>query len=365
MSIAKSEFWSRLVESGLADPSRCQRWNADFEREYDDSAGRETKSLAGFLVRRGDLTKFQAARLLGDDAPALRVGSFVITGDQPITPFSHWIPVQTAVGDESNAVRHGFLLRVPLAGLDETLRGWLAAHSEIDSETLQSVELSGGAQSEGEDQTVEIFSPLPDGGSLLKVLQTKQSLSSRKTVRIGVDLANALAALHAPSESGVSIAHGAIGADHVWVTPKGHAVLLRDPSSPARSPRGDLSSSWIDRIESPALYAAPELADPSVLPTPASDIYSLGCLLFSVFVGRPAFEGEDDRELFAAHNEDLPRELLDAVDQGASGNPILRVLAYAMAKDPAARFDSAASFADALKRAGEVAEGSHAAKTVV
>ncbi|MCA9135990.1 MAG: hypothetical protein KDB00_04505 [Planctomycetales bacterium] len=371
MSIAQSEFWSRLVQSGLADDASCQRYAAAFSKSLAESSGGnstgdgetsppdaglvDAKRVAGFLVRTGVVNKFQAARLITSEAPALRVGSFVMAGDQPIQPFSHWIPAQTDAS-EGEPVRRGVLLRVPLASLDEGVRSWLAAHSEVQAETLQAIELRGGAQAGDADQMVEIFSPLPDGGSLLKVLESKQSLSSRKTVRIGVDLANALQALHSSAPAGVSMAHGAVGADHVWVTPRGNAVLLRDPSSPARSPRADQSGSWIERIEPPALYAAPELADPTVAPSPKSDVYSLGCLLFSLLVGRPAFSGRDENELFGAHRAELPQELIDAVDQGASGNAMLRVLAYAMAKDPAARFASAASFADALIRAGEVIE---------
>jgi serine/threonine protein kinase len=357
MSIAPSEFWSRLIQSGLADRSNCQRYEEEFSGTGGGSVEMDGQKLAEFLVSLDVLTEFQAIKLLESADPVLRVGSFVMTGDQPITPFAHWMPVQTVPADPSQPSQRGFLLRVPLAGLDEAIRSWLAAHSEVRCETLQPIELSGGAQSEGEDQMVEIFSPMPVGASLWRVLKSKSKLSPRKTVRLGVDLANALQALHAPAPSGLIIAHGAVGADHVWVTPKGHGILLRDPSSPARSPRADLSTSWIQRIDSPALYAAPELSDPAAHPTPSSDIYSLGCLLFSVIVGRHAFSGEDDRELFAAHNEDLPSELLQAVERGASGDPILRVLAYAMAKDPAARFESAGALAEALSRAGDLVEG--------
>ncbi|MDV6031165.1 MAG: hypothetical protein F9B45_13885 [Phycisphaera sp. RhM] len=356
MSIAQSEFWSRLVQSGLADAGSCQRYSAAFEQSPDKSTGEDAKPLAAFLVRSGVLTKFQAGELLQQQSPTLRVGSFVITSDAPLVPFSHWIPVQTPVSENAPVPRYGFLLRVPLASLDETRRGWLAVHSEIQAESLQAIELSGGAQAGNAEQTVEIFSPLPDGTSLLNVLQSNPALSPRKTIRIGVDLANALDTLHQPLDSGLVMAHGAVAADHVWVTPKGRAILLRDPSSPARSPRADLSTSWIDRIEPPALYAAPELADPAAMPTPASDVYSLGCLLFSLLLGRPAFSGEDDRDLFAAHNEVLPPELIEAVEQGAAGNPLLRVLAYAMAKDPAARFGSAGAMAEALQRAGELVD---------
>ena len=353
MSIAANELWSRIIRSGLTDQQGCNRFADTFARKVGGKSD-DTAAIVSFLVREGLLTKYQARQLVADSPPALRLGAFVIKDDAPVRPFLHWIPVQTTVDHSSPQARHGFLLRVPLSGLDEARRSWLAVHSAIQAPTLQSVELSGGAQADGDEQIVEIFSPMPTGASLWSVIESKPKLSSRKTIRLGIDVAEALVAMHSAASG--ALPHGAIGADHIWVTPKGNAVLLRDPSSPARSPRGDLSSSWIEQIESPALHAAPELADPHAAPTVASDIYSLGCLLFSLIQGRPAFNEESDSDLFAAHNETLPAELEEAVSLGANGDPLLRVLAYAMAKDPAARFASAASFAQALQRAGEVIE---------
>ena len=357
MSIALSEFWSRLVQTGLADSESCKRHAAAFADANGGAPADSVESLVAFLHKSGDLTSFQAAALITPESPAIRFGSFVMTSDQPTRPLSHWMPVQTVLSPQTSSgatmnPRSGFLLRVPLSGLDDARRSWLAVHSAIQADALQPIELSGGAKAGDADQVVEIFSPLPAGACLWSVLQKKPQLSRRKTVRVGFDLAHALGTIH---ESSNGLAHGAVGADHVWVTPKGNAVLLRDPSSPARSPHDDTSASWIERIEPTARNAAPELADPSKTPDAKSDIYSLGCLLFQLLTGRPAFDGDDNRALFAAHRSEVPRELKQAVAEGPSGDPIMRVLAFAMAKDPAARFESAAAMGDALSRAGEMA----------
>ncbi|OYP36503.1 serine/threonine protein kinase [Rhodopirellula sp. MGV] len=356
MPIAPSEFWLRLVDSGLTDQHGCSKFAEACSRQSPDSS-LDSPTIAAMLIREGVLTKFQAKQLLGDPAPTLRLGHFVLRDDTPVRPLTHWLAVQTAVAPteaagESTPSRQGFLLRAPLSALDEARRSWLAFHSELRHPALQPIELSGGAQSENTEQIVEIFSPLPTGAPLWGVLKSKPKLSLRKTVRLGVDVAEALQTIHNAPNGG--IVHGAIGADHVWVTSKGNAVLLRDPSSPARSPLADLSASWIERIEPSAQYAAPELSDPNTAPTVASDIYSLGCLLLTVLTGKQPFSGETNEALFASHRDTTPTELAEAIAQGASGDPVLRVLAYAMAKDPAARFDSAATFATALQRAAEV-----------
>ncbi|MCC9599056.1 hypothetical protein LOC67_00680 [Stieleria sp. JC731] len=349
----------RLVRSGLTDQHGCTKYADEFAQQSGGPSS-DASAIAAYLVQAGALTKYQAKQILTQPEPSLRLGNFVVKDETPVRPLTHWIPVQTAFQSDTQSAagqspaesRHGFLLRAPLSALDESRRSWLAAHSEIRHPKLQRIELSGGAQSGDTEQIVEIFSPLPTGASLWSVLKNKPKLSVRKTVRLGVDLADALTAMH--NSANGCVPHGAIGADHVWVTGKGNAVLLRDPSSPARSPRSDQSASWIERIESPATYAAPELADPSVMPSAASDIYSLGCLLLTVLTGRPVFGDADTADLFAAHNELTPPELSEAIALGADGDPLFRVLAYAMAKDPAARFDSAATFSAALQRAAEV-----------
>ncbi|MCD0460467.1 serine/threonine-protein kinase [Roseiconus lacunae] len=351
MPIAPTEFWLRLVKSGLTDQHGYKKYADLIAQKFGDQA-LDATTIANFLIQQGVITKYQGQCLVGEAAPALRLGNFVIRDETPVRPLTHWIPAQTAVTESHSQSRQGFLLRAPLSALDESRRGWLAAHSEIRHPTLQPIELSGGAQAGDDEQIVEIFSPLPTGAPLWSVLKNKSKLSFRKTVRLGIDLAEALSTLHTSDNGG--LAHGAVGADHVWVTIKGNAVLLRDPSSPARSPHADLSASWIERIESPARYAAPELADPNVAPSAASDLYSLGCLLLTVYSGRPVFDEATDRDLFAAHNEITPPELQHAIEQGADGDPLLRVIAYAMAKTRDARFDSAATFAAALQRVAEL-----------
>ena len=369
MSIAQNEFWSKLIQSGLADADGCKKYATRFASSVVDPTMVDTEVLAAFLVQENIITSFQANQILHQVDPALRVGSFVMMSDQPVRPLTHWLPAQTAVAANTGAVRRGFLLRVPLDALSDSQRSWLAAHSEISADSLQPIELSGGAQSADTDNMVEIFSPLPDGAPLWQVLQSNPTLSARKTVRMGTDLAAALEALHRagdvanPNPHGPTthgpithgpITHGAVGTDHVWITRKGNAVLLRDPSSPPRTPHQDQSTSWIERIDWPASFAAPELGDPAVAPSPSSDLYSLGCLLFRVLIGRNPFQGDSPAEVFAAHQNSVPAEIEQTVEMGSQGNPILRVLAYAMEKDPAARFDSCAAFAEALQKAGEL-----------
>jgi serine/threonine-protein kinase len=84
---------------------------------------------------------------------------------------------------------------------------------------------------------------------------------------------------------------------------------------------------------------APELIDMQD-PTPRSDLYSLGVLLFTVLCGRAPFEGINDLELMRAHrNEPVPSiraEVLPSVPDS-----LLELVYALMAKEPAGRPESA------------------------
>ncbi|MDF9717443.1 serine/threonine-protein kinase, partial [Nocardioides sp. ChNu-99] len=85
-------------------------------------------------------------------------------------------------------------------------------------------------------------------------------------------------------------------------------------------------------------YMAPERCRGEAA-TPASDIYALGCVLWTALAGRPPYHGTDV-EVGLAH-------LSEPVPQFVEGDPMARivnaVLRRSMAKDPAARYPDAAS----------------------
>ncbi|MFW6775353.1 protein kinase domain-containing protein [Nocardioides sp. CPCC 205120] len=85
-------------------------------------------------------------------------------------------------------------------------------------------------------------------------------------------------------------------------------------------------------------YMAPERCRGEAA-TPASDIYALGCVLWTALAGRPPYQGTDV-EVGLAH-------LSEPVPQFVEGDPMARiinaVLRRSMAKDPAARYPDAAS----------------------
>ena len=77
-----------------------------------------------------------------------------------------------------------------------------------------------------------------------------------------------------------------------------------------------------------------------------SDIYSLGCVTFEMLAGQPPFTGGTVDALLRQHLATDPRPLSELRPTTPLG--IVRVVAKALAKDPADRFPTAASFAEAI-----------------
>ncbi len=89
-------------------------------------------------------------------------------------------------------------------------------------------------------------------------------------------------------------------------------------------------------------YLSPEQAEGKPA-TQASDIYSLGVVLYECLAGRRPFDADSSIATALAHVRSEPPPLPDDVPAH-----LRETVAVALAKDPAARFTSAAAFATAL-----------------
>ena len=100
-------------------------------------------------------------------------------------------------------------------------------------------------------------------------------------------------------------------------------------------------------------YLAPELFDPSAAPTPRSDLYALGGVLYYLLTGRTPFPALADADKLRHHRESdpVPVEVLRP-EVPPSVAALVREL---LAKDPAARPVSAGDVASRLDPFGESA----------
>ena len=191
---------------------------------------------------------------------------------------------------------HPNLLPVIDAGYDERIGHYLVT-PYLDTRSLQDV-LAGGA------------------------------LEPLQALRIATQLASVLDYLHAQN-----IVHRDVQPANILITPQGTAYLT-NLSLAAAPDTPDLSS--IDDTDYRTPYTAPEQTLRSGQPTPASDLYSLGAVIYHMFSGEPPPPAGTPPSLA------LRDEALATVD---------RVIQRLMAHHPSQRYSSAGQAITALRQA--------------
>lgn len=168
----------------------------------------------------------------------------------------------------------------------------------------------------GADGRVGFWMEFLEGKNLAEILAEKGRFEAREAAEIGIALCRALAAVHAQG-----IVHRDVKAQNVVRENDGRIVLTdfgvgRDTA---------LVQSEEPSLSGTPLYLAPELFE-GKHPTPASDLYALGVLLFYLVTGEFPVTGNTFEELRAAHQgrkrqwlkelrKDLPGTFVAAVER--------------------------------------------------
>ena len=176
------------------------------------------------------------------------------------------------------------------------------------------------------------------GGSLADRVTATGPLGWETTLRLGIQLAGALAAAHAA------------GVIHCDLKPAN--VLTTSSGTPQLGDFGIARIAGDQTGHSTGVTASFQYVPPEVIhghpPTPAADIYSFGATLYELVGGRPAFPTRPDETL-----PSLVRRVLEEqpADLRAVGVPdqVAELIEATMAKDPAERPQSAAQLAQVLQ----------------
>ncbi|BBZ05541.1 protein kinase [Mycolicibacterium chitae] len=195
------------------------------------------------------------------------------------------------------------------------------------------------------DGVLYIEMRLVEGPSLRDLLHSGGPIEPRRAASIITQVASALDAAHADG-----LVHRDIKPENVLLTNDDFAYLVDFGIAHAG---GDASVTMTGMVVGSSAYMAAERFSGSNPPGPASDIYSLTCVLFEALTGRPPFDSQDLQQLLGAHMFAAPPR--PSVLRPEIGRAFDDVIARGMAKQPADRFPSAAALAKAATAAASTA----------
>jgi len=187
------------------------------------------------------------------------------------------------------------------------------------------------------DDAVALEMQLIEGETLEEIVRRQGPFSAEETARIGLDLCRAVAAVHK-----AGLIHGDIKAHNVMREKGGRIVLMdfgtgRNLKGPV-PPQSDFAGT--------PLYLAPEVFAGHAR-TKASDIYSLGVLLFYLSTATYPVWGATRTEVGREHKQpDSRRRLRDVRPDLPAA--FIRVVDRALSEEAARRYQTAGEFEAAL-----------------
>ena len=178
------------------------------------------------------------------------------------------------------------------------------------------------------------------GRTLKEIVTSEAPLPQEQVVDLGIQILQA---------AGFAHRHGVIHRDF-----KPHNVIVDERGGAkvtdfgiARAGASEMTETG--SIMGTAQYLSPEQAQGHAV-TAASDLYSIGVMLYEMLAGRLPFEGDSAVAVALKHLSEPPVPISQL---RPDVNPALEsVVMAALAKDPAHRWQSAEDFAEALQAAG-------------
>jgi serine/threonine protein kinase len=175
-----------------------------------------------------------------------------------------------------------------------------------------------------------------EGDALSRTLSRVGRLTPARTMALVAQAADALQAAHANG-----IVHRDVKPGNLLVRPNG-TLVLTDFGIARSALVGQLTAAG--SVLGTASYISPEQASGGVA-TAASDVYALGVVAYQCLSGHRPFDGATPIEIAMKHVRDMPRPLPADIPP-----PVRAIVDRALAKDPAARWPTAAAMATVARQ---------------
>jgi serine/threonine protein kinase len=180
---------------------------------------------------------------------------------------------------------------------------------------------------------------LMGGGSFGERLVREGPVPWSEALTVGARVADALETAHR-----AGVVHRDVKPDNILLSSYGEAKLTDFGIASLLDATGTRSGG----ITASIAHAAPEVLE-GKRATARSDVYSLASTIYALIAGRPAFTRDTDEGMTPVIARILTEDPPDL--RGFVPAPVCAVLERGLAKDPAARFATAAEMADALRGA--------------
>jgi serine/threonine protein kinase len=335
VSVSIPDFWKLLGESRLLPPQQVQQLAAEFGQAK-QTAEPTAKTVAQWLVSRNLVSRYQAMIVLGG-----RSGPFYY-GDYKVYDRVEQGRLAGCFRAVHAATGHPVLLKFLTGIVSSDPRAWSAAAANIQA--AASI-VSPHVQRYFEPVDLQSFKFVVSEdlrGGTAEELLARSKCPPAEACRIARLAALGLVQMHAAGR-----VHGNLRPANLLLQPvtdqPANVKLLFDAHE-APSPLDLADQQPASRLAEMADYLAPELAAAGRAPDPLTDIYALGCTLYTLLAGQPPFAGGDVRQKLARHASEAIRPL----ESLGVPQPIGQLVAYLMAKKPTVRYQSATQAAEQL-----------------
>lgn len=339
--VSLDTFVNLATKSRVVDPAVVARLMA---RARPGSSGTRTpppltaRGLAEALVKSGDLTRFQAEKLLRGLWQGLAVGPYRILaplgrGGMGTVYLARDSRLAEELGDD---VLVALKVLPPRIASEERMLVRFRREIEIGKRVSHPnvVRLLGGGEADGVNYIAMEYVP---GKTMQWLVTTGGRRSVGEAASVFADVAAGLAYLH---EQG--IIHRDLKPSNLMVTPSGHSKILDlglavVPGEPIPDDPRVLGGKGY--ILGTMDYIAPEQARNALDVSPRSDLYALGCSLYFALSGTPPFPGGTSLEKIRRQRHVPPPPLEDM--NPAVPHRLNRLVERLMAKNPEDRPASA------------------------